>query len=250
MSLDDLRAGLDAGGDLDERQGRRGIEEVGDQGRRRVAESTGQPGDRERGGVGTDDGVLREDLVEGLEHRTLGPFLLEHRLHDEVDLPERTPIGAASNASEDLGALSGRDLRSEPLSEGVLLLLREREPESLDARRLPGGPRGVELDEVRDDRRDALKAGGEPGVVGFLQLDGDTVERKKFRDRRPHRSGPDHSRLGDAHSTSTAGAQPGLYSPSRAHRLAQSGGRGASRRPRTLKGRTRSAAPRGDSPAR
>jgi len=67
-----------------------------------------QTGDRQRGGVGTEQRVGLDDILDLLEHLVLEVLALEHRLDHEVDAFEVCGIGRRGDPGQErVGALLG-----------------------------------------------------------------------------------------------------------------------------------------------
>ena len=76
-----------------------------------------QTGDRQRGGVGTEQRVGLDDVLDLLEHLVLEVLALEHRLDHEVDALEVCGVGGRRDAAQQrLGLLFGGLPRSSALA--------------------------------------------------------------------------------------------------------------------------------------
>jgi hypothetical protein len=81
---EDVVGGDDGADHLDERHDGRRVEEVHAQHARGLLGGHGDLGDRQRGGVGGEDGVVGDDLVEGGEDLLLQGQVLGDGLDDEL----------------------------------------------------------------------------------------------------------------------------------------------------------------------
>ena len=107
-------AGDDGLDDLDELHDRCRIEEVHADDPLGVARGNGDLGDRQGGGVGREDGVLVDDLVELGEDVLLQVEVLRHRLDDELAVLEVVEVRGELHARDEgrlvlLGELAAGD---------------------------------------------------------------------------------------------------------------------------------------------
>ncbi len=95
------RAGVEAGRDLDQlHQLRRQAEMHADHPVLATA-ARRDLGDRQRRGVGGEDGFFRTDPVQRPEQLLLGPEVLEHRLDHQIAGPEIAELGRLDEAADD-----------------------------------------------------------------------------------------------------------------------------------------------------